>query len=77
MQTNQDRLHTTQEAMQANLQALQAGQDRLQANQESMVTLLEELTQHTTANHRLWLRLAERYGWVDDEQNGAGPDPPT
>ena len=71
-----DRLVTNQDTLQANLEALQAGQDRLEASQETIVTLLEELTQHTTATHRLWLRLAQRYGWLDDEQDGAGPELP-
>ena len=64
-----ERLITSQEA-------LQAGQDRLEANQDAMVTLLQELTSQVAATHRIWLRLAERYGWTDDEQNGAGPPPP-
>ena len=51
--------------------------DRLQANQEAIVSLLEELTRDAATTRRLWLRLAQRYGWLDDEQNGAQPDTPT
>ena len=49
--------------------------DRMQANQEKIVSLLEELTRDS-ATRRLWLRLAQRYGRLDDEQNGAQPDAP-
>ena len=40
-----------------------------------MVTLLGELTNQVTATHRIWLRLTERYAWVDDGQNGTSPPP--
>ena len=55
---------------------LLANQERLEANQESIVGLLEELTRDAATTRRLWLRLAQRYGWLDDEQNGAQPDTP-
>ena len=45
--------------------------ERLLANQEAIVNLLEELTRDAATTRRLWLRLAQRYGWLDDEQNGA------
>ena len=50
--------------------------DRLLANQEAMASLLEELTRDAATTRRLWLRLAQRYGWLDDEQNGAQRDQP-
>ena len=59
------------------LDRLLANQETLQANQESIVTLLEELTRDAATTRRLWLRLAQRYGWQDDEQNGSQPDAPT
>ena len=59
------------------LDRLLANQETLQANQESIVTLLEELTRDAATTRRLWLRLAQRYGWLDDEQNGSQPDAPT
>ena len=59
------------------LDRLLANQETLQANQEAMVSLLEELTQDAATTRRLWLRLAQRYGWLDDEQNGAQPNTPT
>ena len=65
-----ERLLTSQEA-------LQASQETLHSNQEAIVNLLEELTRDTATTRRLWLRLAQRYGWLDDEQNGAQPDTPT
>ena len=71
-----ERLVTSQEELQAGQARLEARHDRLEANQEAMVTLLQELTSQVTATHRIWLRLAERFGWTDDEQNGAGPSPP-
>ena len=61
----------------ANQETLQANQETLQANQEAMTSLLEELTRDAATTRRLWLRLAQRYGWLDDEQNSAQPDPPT
>ena len=51
--------------------------DRLLINQESIVNLLEELTHDAATTRRLWLRLAQRYGWLDDEQNGAQSDTAT
>ena len=59
------------------LDRLLANQETLQANQEAIVSLLEELTRDAATTRRLWLRLAQRYGWLDDEQNGAQPDTPT
>ncbi len=50
--------------------------DRLLANQEAIVALLEEVIRDAAITRRLWLRLAQRYGWLEDEQNGAQPDPP-
>ena len=60
-----------------NQETLQANQETLQANQEAIVGLLEELTRDAATTRRLWLRLAQRYGWLDDEPNGAQPDTPT
>ena len=51
--------------------------DRLLANQEATVQLLEEVIHDAATTRRLWLRLAQRYGWLDDEQNGTQPDTPT
>ena len=64
------------ERLLASQEALQAKQDSLQSNQERIVDLLEELTRDAATTRRLWLRLAQRYGWLDDEQNGAQPDTP-
>ena len=72
-----DRLLANQEALQANQETLQANQETLHANQEAIVALLEELTRDAAATRRLWLRLAQRYGWLDDEQNGAQPESST
>ena len=72
-----DRLLANQETLQANLETLQANLETLHANQEAIVSLLEELTRDAAITRRLWLRLAQRYGWLDDEQNGAQPDTPT
>ena len=59
------------------LERLLASQETLVSNQEAIVNLLEELTRDAATTRRLWLRLAQRYGWLDDEQNGAQPDTPT
>ena len=59
------------------LDRLLANQETLQANQDAIVSLLEELTRDAATTRRLWLRLAQRYGWLDDEQNGTQPDTPT
>ncbi len=59
------------------LDRLLINQETLQANQESIVSLLEELTRDAATTRRLWLRLAQRYGWLDDEQNGAQTDTAT
>ena len=50
--------------------------DRLLANQEAIAQLLDEVVRDAAITRRLWLRLAQRYGWLDDEQNGAQPDSP-
>ena len=74
---NQEALQANQETLQANQETLQANQETLQANQEAFANLLEELTRDAAITRRLWLRLAQRYGWLDDEQNGAQPEPST
>ena len=51
-------------------------QERMQANHEAIVRMLEEVTRDAANTRRLWLRLAQRYGWIDDEQNGAQPEAP-
>ena len=61
----------------ASQEALQANQETLHSNQDAIVNLLEELTRDAATTRRLWLRLAQRYGWLDDEQNGAQPDTST
>ena len=72
-----ERRVANQEFLQENLKTLQASQDRMQASHEAIVSLLEELTRDAANTRRLWLRLAQRYGWIDDEQNGAQPETPT
>ena len=42
--------------------------DRILANQEATARLLEEVIHDAATTRRLWLRLAQRYGWLDDEQ---------
>lgn len=56
------------------MERLVANQEGLQANQETMFNLLEEVRRDAAVTRRLWLRLAQRYGWLDDEQNGDHPD---
>ena len=51
---------------------LLANQEALAANQETMTQLLLEIRRDTAQTQRLWSRLAERYGWFEDEQNGTG-----
>ena len=43
---------------------------------ERLLALEEELARDAAVTRRLWLRLAQRYGWLDDETNGAQPDTP-
>ena len=42
--------------------------DRLLTNQEATARLLEEVIHDAATTRRLWLHLAQRYGWLDDEQ---------
>jgi uncharacterized coiled-coil protein SlyX len=72
-----DRLVANQEYLQSNLESLKRNQEGMQANQEAIVGLLEELTRDAATTRRLWLRLAQRYGWIDDDQNGSQPETPT
>lgn len=65
------------ERLVANQETLQANQETLQANQEAIVSLLEEVARDAATTRRLWLRLAQRYGWLDDEQNGSQPETPS
>ena len=51
--------------------------DRIIANQEAIANLLGEVTRDAAITRRLWLRLAQRYGWLDEEQNGNQPETPT
>ena len=50
--------------------------DRILAIEERLDMRQEELERDAAVTRRLWLRLAQRYGWLDDEQNGAQPDTP-
>jgi hypothetical protein len=59
------------------MERLLASQETFHSNQEAIVNLLEELTRDAAITRRLWFRLAQRYGWLDDEQNGAQPETPT
>ena len=77
IQATQDRMQATQDRMQATQDRMQDIQERMQDNHEAIVSLLEELTREAANTRRLWLRLAQRYGWIDDEQNGAQPETPT
>jgi len=72
-----DRLVANQEYLQANLETLKKNQGGMQANHEAIVSLLEELTRDAATTRRLWIRLAQRYGWIDDEQNGNQLETPT
>jgi len=60
----------------ARLVSIAENQDQLLANQEATAQLLEEVIHDAATTRRLWLRLAQRCGWLDDEQNGAQPDTP-
>ena len=73
---NQESLHANQQAMDRLLERLVANQETFTDNQQAMAQLLEELTRDAATTRRLWLRLAQRYGWLDDEQNGAQPQDP-
>ena len=73
---NQEMLQANQETLQANQESLKVNQEAMQANLKAIVSLLEEVTRDAATTRRLWLRLAQRYGWMDDEQNGAQPETP-
>ena len=59
------------------LDRLLALQDRLAAIHETAAQFLEEVIKDAAATRRLWLRLAERFGWLDDDQNDTQPDTAT
>ena len=65
-----DRLLANQEALKANKEAIQASQERMDATYERIARLREEVARNAANTGRLWLRLAQRYGWWEDEQNG-------
>ena len=70
---NQDQLL---ERLMINQETFAANQETFAASLQAIVQLLEELTRDAATTRRLWLRLAQRYGWLDDEQNGAQPQDP-
>ena len=72
----QDELAAAQDKLAATQDKLAARQDELLAIQQAMAQLLEEFLRDAAITRRLWLRLAQRYGWLDDEQNGAQPQDP-
>ena len=39
----------------------------LEAIAERQQTLLEEVRRDASQNQRLWVRVAHRYGWLEDE----------
>ena len=77
LQENLKTLQASQQRIQANQDRMQDIQERMQDNHEAIVRLLEELTRDAANTRHLWLRLAQRYGWIDDEQNGAEPETST
>ena len=77
LQASQERMQASQDRVQASQDRMQETQDKMQDNHEAIVRLLEEVTRDAANTRRLWLRLAQRYGWMDDEQNGAQPETPT
>ena len=72
-----ERLMVNQEIFAAKQETFAATQETFAATLQTIVQLLEELTRDAATTRRLWLRLAQRYGWLDDEQNGAQPQDPT
>ena len=55
------------------LENIIAVQERLQDTQNALWQLLAEVREDAAVTRRLWFRLAQRYGWLEDEQNGAQP----
>ena len=51
----------------AMLAFLTAIAERQQETLERLEELLQQVQRDSQQTHRLWVRLAERYGWLDDD----------
>lgn len=74
LEASMEMLAASQARLQSNQERLEANLERLATNEETLIQILIETRRDTAATQRLWTRLAQRYDWLDDEQNGAGPD---
>ena len=70
MLQRQDAIIANHDAMLENIITVQ---ERLLENQNTLTLLLAEVREDAAVTRRLWFRLAQRYGWLEDEQNGAQP----
>ena len=70
MLQRQDAILANHDAMLENIMAIQ---ERLLENQNTLTQLLAEVREDAAITRRLWFRLAQRYGWLEDEQNGSQP----
>lgn len=70
MLQRQDAIIANHDSMVENIVAVQ---ERLLENQNTLAQLLAEVREDAAVTRRLWFRLAQRYGWLEDEQNGAQP----
>ena len=68
-----DRLGANREGLRARRETPRAAEEASRALQERIAGLLEELRRDAAVTRRLWLRLAQRHGWTDDEENGIQP----
>ncbi len=61
-----ERLESIAEGQQAQVGLLTSIAERQQASLEHLGDLLEEVRRDTAQTRRLWVRLAQRYGWLED-----------
>ena len=71
MLDNQQVMLDNQQVMLDNQQATSGRQDAMLERQQAMLerqdAVLEEVRRDARQTHRLWVRLAQRYGWLDED----------
>ena len=66
LEVHEQRLEAHDETIRLLTEVLARNERRIEQNE----ALLEEVNRDSAQTRRLWVRLAQRYGWLDDDEPG-------
>ena len=66
LEAHEQRLEVHDETIRLLTEVLARNERRIEQNE----ALLEEVNRDSAQTRRLWVRLARRYGWLDDDEPG-------